>query len=178
MADEFDADGFLSEIGVEETDTNTHVVKLLRKQLKEMSKQLKDAGAQIQTFESEKAKASLDGTWKELGVPEVLREDYRGEQNPDAVKTWWEARKGFYNIPAEQQTTEGTQQQTQQAQDLQAVTQAANLGQDQAGNLSLEAFKQKASELARSRPSKNPHALDDLLNSFGMKAGPMDFPNM
>lgn len=175
MADEFDADEFLSEIGVEETDGNSRVVKLLRKQLTELGKQLKAANTQIQTFESEKERASLDGTWKDLGVPDVLREDYHGEQNADAVKAWWEARKQFYNV-TEQASTDVTQQTAEQ-QDLQAVTQAGNLGQDQAGNLSMDAFKQKAAELARTRPSTNPHALEDLLNSFGMKSG-IDVPRV
>jgi len=176
MADEFDADEFLTSIGVEENESNSNVVKLLRKQLKDLGKQLKDATTQIQSFEAEKVKASLDGTWKDLGVPEVLREDYHGEQTADAVKTWWEARKGFFNLPTEQQATEVTQQQTQQAQDLQAVTQAANLGQDQVNNLSLDAFKQKAAEVVRTSPSKNPNALADLLNGFGMTTGPVDVP--
>lgn len=174
--DEFDADEFLSELGVEENGSNTHVVKLLRKQLDSLGKQLKEAKTTIQSFETEKVKASLEGTWKDLGVPEMLREDYHGEQNADAVKAWWEARKQFYNV-TEQASTEVTQQAAQQAQDLQSVTQAGSLGQDQAGNLSLDAFKQKAAELARTSPSKNPHALEDLLNSFGMKSG-LDVPRV
>lgn len=176
MADvDFDADEFLSEIGVEETDSNSHVVKLLRKQLKEMGKQLKEANTSIQSFEAEKVKASLASTWTELGVPEVLREDYRGEQNPDAVKAWWEARKGFYNITAE--TTQTTQEDAQQTQDLQAVTQAGQLGQDQSGNLGLDAFKSKAAEVIRTSPSRNPHALADLFAQFGMKSG-VDVPRV
>lgn len=175
MADDFDADEFLSELGVEENESNSHVVKVLRKQLQSLGKQLKDAKTTIESFETEKVKTALASTWTDLGVPEVLREDYHGEQTADAVKAWWEARKGFYNIPAEQ-TTEQTQQASQQTQDLQAVAQAGNLGRDQPGNTSLDAFKQKAAELARSSPSKNPHALNDLLNEFGLKAGPMDFP--
>jgi cytochrome c556 len=175
MADDFDADEFLSELGVEENENNSHVVKALRKQLRELGKQLKDAKTSIESFEAEKVKTSLNGTWTELGVPEVLREDYHGEQTPEAVKTWWEARKGFFNL-TDTSTTAETEESRQNTQDLQAVAHAGNIGRDQPGNTSLDAFKLKAAELSRSSPSKNPHALNDLLNEFGMKAGPMDFP--
>lgn len=176
MADEFDANEFLSDAGIDPSD-DTPVVKLLRKKVTELGKALKAKETEIATFHAEQAKAALADTWKDLGVPEALRGFYTGEQNADAIKTWWESSKSFFNLPAGDGQDTAATQETQQHTELQDVAKATALGSDPAGNLSEAALKQIAAEASKLSANNNPEKLAEFYAKLGIPKGVINVPH-
>lgn len=100
----------------------------------------KKAFEELQSKETERA---VKATWDELQVPAPIREFYKGDQTPEAMKQWWENSKGFFNVQAVEE-----QPEEQQATPEQLAAQAA-----------AEAF-QDASSIGRDAPAGAVNAID------------------
>jgi len=179
MTEQFDANEFLSEIGIEAEDgaTDTPAIKQLRKKIKELGKQHSAALTTIATYETEKTTAALSSVWKELAVPEAIQSFYHGDKTPEAIKAWWEASKTVFNVqPAT--NADGTPVVPvvpPATADLAAVQAASNLGTD-LNNVGLEAFQAKAKEVRTQSANRNPTALADLLATVGIPTGGITAP--
>lgn len=120
--------------------------------------QLKRAFEELQSKETER---TVKATWDELQVPAPIREFYKGDQTPDAMKQWWESSKGFFNIqaveeqPAEQQLTpeqEAAQAAAQAFQEASSIGTDANIGGVDALNAKVQAAKGlKGTDLAAAK---------------------------
>jgi hypothetical protein len=174
MADEFDEAEFLSSAGIDpEQDSPT--MKLLRRQLKELGKERKALADKLAAIETEKAKAALEDTWKTLGVPEPVRGFYKGEDNADAIKSWWESSKQFFNVPADgEPPAQAAEPQGQQ--ELQQVAQATALGSDVPGSLTADALQQLAKEASKLSANNNPDKLDEFFAKIGLPKGGYTVP--
>lgn len=171
MSDDFNPDEFLTDLGIDESDSSP-AIKQLRAKLKSLSKDLKARNDQIAQFEAAQAKQAVTTVWDELGVPQPIRDFYRGEAQADDIKAWWETSKGFFNI---QQSDAQSQAEPEGRQELAAVQKAASLGHDQSnGTLNVDALRSSADELLKSRPSTNKNALADWLNANGFRTGAVD----
>jgi hypothetical protein len=180
MTEQFDANEFLSEIGIEAEDgaQDTPAIKQLRKKIKELGKQHTAALTTIATYETEKTTAALSSVWKELAVPEVIQGFYTGEKTTEAIKAWWEASKTVFNVPPAV-NADGTPATPAAppavATDLAAVQAASSLGAD-LNSVGLEAFQAKAKEVRTQSANRNPNALAELLSTVGIPAGGVTAP--
>lgn len=175
MADEFDANEFLSDVGIE--DNGSDLVKKLRKAVERLGKEKQAVVDELAAFKGAQAKAALEDTWSELKVPEPLRGFYKGDETPEAIKAWWDSSKGFFNLPAEDgQETAAATQETQQHAELQDVAKAATLGSDPAGNLSETALKQFAAEASKLSAHRDADKLAEALTKLGIPRGGITVP--
>jgi hypothetical protein len=133
-----------------DVDDNTQPSQL-RQLLKQAHATIKQQAKQIEDFASEKAATVVKSTWDELQVPDAIRGFYNGDKTPDAMKQWWEASKGFFNIeaveeqPADEQETD-VQRATREA--AESFQEATSLGSD-ALNDSFDAVTAKAKQAAK-----------------------------
>lgn len=188
MADTFDANEFLSSIGVDPdgSDADTSAVKMLRKTVKELGAKLSAANDKIAQYETEKTQGVIKATWDELNVPQPIRDMYHGEKTPEAIKSWWEASKSFFNLEAAGDGGDASSRGGQPAggsepgaaTDLAAVQQAASLGHDRPENLSADAIGAEAAKVKGTSASKNPNALAEFLTKMGVPGGGITPPRV
>lgn len=181
MADEFDPDQFLADAGID--DNGSDLVKNLRKLVKQLGKERDEARAQIAEFQTQQKQTQVKQTWDSLGVPEAIRGFYKGDDDAEAIKSWWEASKGFFNIPdPEGDKSGGTPPappaDPEQQNGLQQVAQAASLGQDQPASLTQDAIMQAAQQVKNTSASKNPDALAQFLTQLGVPGGGITPPRV
>lgn len=106
----------------------------LRQKLEQAIAALNALKQENESLKSEKVERVVKATWDELKVPAPIRSFYQGDQSPEAMKQWWEASKGFFNIeaavdekPSQQELT--PEQQVEKAA-AEAFQQASGLGTD------------------------------------------------
>lgn len=115
----------------ETVDDNEQEPGKLRQLLKQAHATLKQKDKELLELLSEKAATVAKTTWDELKVPAPIRDFYKGEQTPDAMKQWWEASKGFFNIEAGEEapvTEQPSEQELAQQQAAQQFQDASSLG--------------------------------------------------
>lgn len=106
----------------------------LRQKLEQALAALKAKDQELEALRSKETERTVKATWDELQVPAPIREFYKGDQTPDAMKQWWEASKGFFNVqaveekPAEQQELTPEQLAAQAA--AEAFADASSIGRD------------------------------------------------
>lgn len=133
--------------------------KGLRGKLEAALKKLADVSGELDSLRTSTAQERMDTTWKSLGVPkDIYEEFYHGDKDPTKATEWWERNKTRFNIEA----AAATEQPNEQHQQLAAVQQAANLGQDVDSSGFLDTFKAKAAEMKNSSAQRNPNALNEL----------------
>lgn len=154
-----------NEFAPSETDDG----KGLRSKLEGVLAQLKTVSAELETAKAERAQASLKNLFDELGVPEKVRKFYSGDADPAQVKTWVDENKDVFNLTVPASTGEATVDPEVQAQ-VNAVQKANDLGSDIEGSL-LSNAQAVLGELTKSRPSRNPAALNEALAQLGISQG-------
>lgn len=105
----------------------------LRQKLEQAVALLNQLKTENEQLKSEKTQRTVNETWDTLSVPAPIREFYKGDQTPDAMKQWWEASKGFFNIQAteEQGQAEELSPEQQANQDAaRRYQEATSLGTD------------------------------------------------
>jgi hypothetical protein len=105
----------------------------LRQKLEQAIAALNAMKQENESLKSEKAERVVKATWDELQVPSPIRSFYQGDKSPDAMKQWWEASKGFFNIQAadeQPKPQELTPEQAVEQAAAQAFQQASGLGTD------------------------------------------------
>lgn len=188
MADTFDANEFLSSIGVDPdgSDADTSAVKMLRKTVKELGAKLSAANDKIAAFEKEKTDGLISKTWEDLKVPEPIRKMYHGEKTPEAIKSWWQESKSFFNLEAAGDAGDTSSQGGQPAgggepgvaNELAQVQQAASLGHDRPENLSADAISAEAAKVKGTSASASPNALAEFLTKLGVPGGGITPPRV
>lgn len=115
-------------------DDTTQDPGKLRQLLKQAHATLKQKDKELQDLLTEKATTVVKSTWDELKVPDFYRGLYNGDKTPDAMKQWWEASKGFFNIEAGEQSPAGEVQETDEQrahrESAERYQEATSLGTD------------------------------------------------
>lgn len=104
---------------------------VLRQKLEQALAVIKQKDKELADLNAFKASISVKATWDELKVPAPIREFYKGEQTTEAMKEWWEASKGFFNIPVAEDAPadeQPTPEQVAQQQAAQQFQEAQTLG--------------------------------------------------
>jgi hypothetical protein len=113
-------------------DTDSQDPGKLRQLLKQAHATLKQKDQELESLRSQEAERSAQAAWDELKVPDAIRDFYKGEQTPEAMKAWWEDSKSFFNIEQAEQdkTVQQTPEQQAQRAAAEQYQQAAGLGTD------------------------------------------------
>lgn len=126
----------------------------LRQKLEQAVALLNQLKTENETLKSEKTNTVIKSAWDQLQVPEFYRGLYNGDKTPDAIKTWWEASKGFFNIEAGEENKpavqeQETEQQREHREAAERYQEATSLGSDALTD-SFDAVTAKAKQAAKS----------------------------
>jgi len=142
-----------NEFVLDDTDGANQSGGTLRQKLEQAVALLNQFKAENEALKSEKTNTVIKSAWDELQVPEFYRGLYNGDKTPDAIKTWWEASKGFFNIEANEEAPAGQEQETEQQREhreaAERYQEATSLGSDALTD-SFDAVTAKAKQAAKS----------------------------
>lgn len=157
---------FLANVDEAFNDDSSELVKKLRKTLKGVLTEKAELAAKVSEFETKEVEQKLGSVWDKLKVPPAIRDFYKGDKDPEAITQWWEASKGFFNVPASEGDKPSDKSGSEADPELAGFSDAANLGSDTdpSGD---QAWKAKAKELKNTSANANPKALDEFLASSG-----------
>lgn len=172
MSDDFDPNEFLSEAGPNDGGK-------LRQLLEQTLKQNKELSAKVEAFQTQAAERALTDTWSKLEVPAAIQKLYNGDKNPQAVEAWWNESKSLFNLQGAETESQQlpTPEQTEQQNQLAAVTQASSIGHDVTFS-GLDALQRQRQELQGKSALKNPEALDAFIASLGGGPGHLTVPRL
>lgn len=133
-------------------DDTTQDPGKLRQLLKQAHATLKAKDKELEDLRSAESQRTVKSTWDELKVPDVIRGFYNGDKTPDAMKQWWEASKGFFNIEASVEQPAVQEQETEQQREhreaAERYQEATSLGSD-ALEGGFDAAVEKAKQAAK-----------------------------
>lgn len=161
------------EFVLDDETANSNNGGTLRQKLEQAIAALNTLKTENESLKTEKAERVVKATWDELNVPAPIRSFYQGDKSPEAMKQWWEASRGFFNIQVadeQPQPVELTQEQQVEQAAAQAFQQASGLGTDALSG-GFEASMAKAKE-ARGKTGADREA---ALKAFYASAQVPDF---
>src|SRR4051794_32732376 len=86
----------------------------LRQKLEQALAQLSTLKAENETLKSKETERTTTTVWDELKVPAPIRGFYTGDKTPEAIKAWWDASRGFFNLEAGESEPQETEVQRSQ----------------------------------------------------------------
>lgn len=142
----------------------------LRDKLEAALKENKKRGELVAKLEAQLTSQKLATAMDAAGVPEKARAFYKGEPDAEAIKAWVEEHSDVLRLSDSPQASE-------QEQGLRAVQRADGLGMDQ-DLPGQEAWAEAAAKVAKSSPTSNPDALNDLFTAAGLGRGSLTPPQL
>lgn len=163
-----------------DSDTDPTVVpnesgSALRKFAEEQKQLVKQLQAQLVDAQKQLASRTVADVFTKLGISEKVRKFYSGDPTEDAINSWWKENAEVFGIDpgvGQDPTLSDAQQEHQQAID--AVQQAAQVGQDRTGAMSPESMRSARTELLSQGKSVND--LDAALAKMGVPNLPFMAP--
>lgn len=166
------------EFTVDDTPNGQETGSTLRAKLEAAVKLLKEKDRLVADLTAKDTARTVSATWEELGVPQAIRDIYRGDTAPADIKAWWEQYKSLFNLPGAEGAPSKTDAEKEQEAALAAVQQAAALGG--AGNVPTgnDAALTKAAELKQSGKPTTAADLEEFFKLAGLPKGGLIAPSM
>lgn len=158
---------------LEVTPENTG--KALRKFAEEQKALVKQLQQQLADAQTQLAARTAGDIFSKLGINEKVRKFYNGDPTEDAITAWWKENAEIFGVDpgvGQDPTLDDAQQQHQR--DIDAVQNAANIGQDRGGAMSREVMTEARKNLLSQGKSVND--LDAALAKMGVPDLPFMAP--
>lgn len=155
-------------------DTDTATIQepgKLRERLETMIALVKEKDTRIAEMETQAAENSARVVWDDLGVPQPIRDMYRGDTAPDAIRSWWDQSKTLFNLPAAEAAPAETPEERARRDQLASVQDASALGTDTNAGTGTDTFYNAAQELKRKSDRFTQADLDQLYSSANIPKG-------
>lgn len=143
----------------------------LRERLETMIALVKEKDQKITDLETQAAVSAARTVWDELGVPQPIRDMYRGETGPDAIRSWWDQSKVLFNLPAADAAPAETPEDKARREQLSSVQDASALGTDHNAGTGMDGFYKQAQDLTRKSDRFTQADLDELYRSANIPKG-------
>jgi hypothetical protein len=143
----------------------------LRERLETMIALVKEKDQKITDLETQAALNAARAVWDDLGVPQPIRDMYRGDTAPDAIRSWWDQSRNLFNVQVAEATPAETPEEKARREQLASVQDAAALGSDHNAGTGLDGFHRKAMDLSRKSDRFTQADLDELYRSANIPKG-------
>ena len=149
----------------------------LRKFAKEQQARAKQLETELAELRATVARQNAESIFGKLGVNDRVRKFYQGEPTEEAITQWVKDNADLFGIELGGEDPTKTPEQNQQHQELSAVNQAVNAGQDRPTSLSRETMGQFKNDLLNRQNAGLPD-LEEILGKMGVPNTPAQGPMM
>ncbi len=162
-------------LGENETGGQDNSGSALRKFAEDQKRRADDLEKQFKDLQKQLASRTASDVFAKLGINDKVQKFYQGDPTEEAIAAWWKENASIFGVDpgVGQDPTLDTAQQEHQAA-IDAVQQAASVGQDRGGAMSRETMQSARTDLLSK--GRTPADLDAALARMNIPNTPFQAP--